>query len=435
VYTVGFNVFIPSEHDFVFRDSYLLQFTVQEDSSYAGLADRSHTFQVRAVDAAGNAGAASLTWSVDATPPGLSVPSSAIVVEADGPTGANATYSVTASDGGTALLPSAISCSPKSGAKFPLGETTVECHASDAYGNVAHAAFKVVVRDSTAPAINAPGASFTATSAAGIHRSDPDLASYLSRVSATDLVSTATLANDVPELLPVGASTVTFTARDAAGNTATKRTTLTVLPVGKTAPPQDLTPPANPARFVAKAGDRRVDLSWKPAGDVAYVTLVQFAVGDSAPGKQVYKGSATSFAAKGLRNGTTYRFVLVSFDKAGNRSKGAVARATPKAETLITPRAGQRVSQAPLLRWVPVRGATYYNVQLWRGKTKVLSIWPSTAGLHLTASWTYDGNKEKLLPGRYTWYVWPGLGSRAEARYGQLLGSRTFVVVLKKPAL
>jgi hypothetical protein len=291
------------------------------------------------------------------------------------------------------------------------------------------------VRDTTAPSINAPNASFTATSAAGIHRSDPDLASYLSRVSASDLVSTPTVTNDVPELLPVGASNVTFTARDAAGNTVTKRVTLTILPVGRTAPAPDLTPPANPAHFVAEAGDRRVDLSWRPTADTAYVTVTRFVVGDAAPGKQVYKGSAKASAVKGLRNGTTYRFVLVAFDDAGNRSKGAVARATPKAELLVSPKAGQRVTQPPLLRWRPATGATYYNVQLWRGKTKVLSIWPSTAHLRLTAGWTYDGKKQKLLPGTYTWYVWPGLGSRAAAGYGPLLGSRTFVVVARKPAV
>ena len=39
VYTLGFNVFIPSEHAFAYRDPYLHQFTIQEDSSYAGMAD------------------------------------------------------------------------------------------------------------------------------------------------------------------------------------------------------------------------------------------------------------------------------------------------------------------------------------------------------------------------------------------------------------
>lgn len=39
VYTLGFNLFIPSEHEFAYRDPYLFQFTVQEDSSYAGMVD------------------------------------------------------------------------------------------------------------------------------------------------------------------------------------------------------------------------------------------------------------------------------------------------------------------------------------------------------------------------------------------------------------
>jgi hypothetical protein len=404
-------------------------------ASYTGLADGSHSFTVRAVDAGGNTSTVSASWSVDATAPMLSVPSGPLVVEADGPSGASATFTVTGSDSGTALLPSAIICSPPSGSHFPLGETGVECHASDAHGNVGRAGFKVDVQDTTPPAINAPNASFTATSSAGIHRTDPDLASYLSRVSATDLVSTPTLTNDVPELLPVGTTNVTFTARDTAGNTATKRVALTVFPVGRPAPRPDLTPPADPTHFLAKAGDGRVDLTWKPAADVAYVTIAQLVVGDSVPGKQVYKGSARSFAVKGLRNGTSYRFLLVAFDKAGNRSKGVVARATPKAELLLTPKAGQRVTSPPLLSWRPSSGAAYYNVQLWRGKTKILSIWPSSARLRLTASWTYEDKKQKLVPGTYTWYVWPGLGSRAEARYGALLGAHTFVVVANKPAV
>ena len=387
---------------------------------------------MKAVDAANNTAQATTTWSVDATPPVLNLPTAAVIVEADGPNGAGVTYVATASDNGAPLFPSTLVCSPASGARFPLGTTTVDCHATDPSGNAAHGSFLVVVRDTTPPAINAPNASFTATSPQGIHKTDPDLASYLSHVSATDLVSTPTLTNDAPDVLPIGATTVTFTAKDAAGNSATKHATITVLPVGKPAPPPDLTPPADPSGIVAKAGDRKVDLSWKSAADVAYVTITQSAAGDATAAHQVYQGRATTFTAKGLTNGTTYRFLLVAWDRAGNRSKGAVASATPKVELLSSPKQNQRVTAAPLLRWVPAKNASYYNVQLWRGKLKVLSVWPSTTHFQLAASWTYEHKKQKLLPGTYRWYVWPGLGARAAVRYGALLGSRTFVVVKKK---
>jgi lipopolysaccharide transport system ATP-binding protein len=39
VYTLGFNVFVPSEHLFAFSDPYLHQFAVQETSSFAGVVD------------------------------------------------------------------------------------------------------------------------------------------------------------------------------------------------------------------------------------------------------------------------------------------------------------------------------------------------------------------------------------------------------------
>jgi len=404
-------------------------------ASLSGLADGAHTFAVRAEDAAHNTASASATWTVDTTSPALTLPSAAVVAEADGPAGGNASYTVTGADNGTALLPSAIGCSPRSGSKFPLGTTHVECHATDAVGNVAFGVFSVVVRDTTPPAINAPNVSLTATSGAGIHKTDGDLAAYLSRVQATDLVSTPTITNNAPDLLPVGGTAVTFTATDAAGNVATKRATITVLPVGKQAPAADLIPPANPSRVGARSGDHRLVLSWLPTRDTAYVTLTLSVADARSSTREVYRGSAHRYTAKGLRNGASYRILLVAWDRAGNRSKGVVVRATPKAELLGAPKSGQRVTAPVLLRWAPVAEADYFNVQLWRGTQKLLSAWPSVAHLQLPRSWTYDGKKQKLAPGVYTWYVWPGIGARADAHYGALLGSRTFVVVARNPAV
>ena len=73
-------------------------------------------------------------------------------------------------------------------------------------------------------------------------------------------------------------------------------------------------------------------------------------------------------------------------------------------------------------------GATYYNVQLFRDGKKILSAWPSSTSIRLDRSWRFGGKAQRLEPGRYRWYVWPGFGKRTANRYGKLLGTRTFVV-------
>ena len=41
----------------------------------------------------------------------------------------------------------------------------------------------------------------------------------------------------------------------------------------------------------------------------------------------------------------------------------------------------------------------------------------------------------ELRPSRQVWYVWPGLGTRAEGRYGKPLGQSVFVVTAAKASL
>lgn len=400
---------------------------------YEALPDGTHTFAVRARDALGNRDQSPdiASWAVDATPPVLAVPADR-TVEADGPNGSKVAYLVTASDAGAALLPGAIACAPPSGSTFPLGATTVACSATDGIGNVGSASFQVRVRDTTPPAINAPDVTVTATSAAGIRRSDPALADYLARVSASDLVSQPTLANDAPETLSVGRTKVTFTARDAAGNTATAAATVTVLPQGRTAPPPDLTPPRDVRNASATGSDHTVTLRWTPpARDFDHVVVTRTASGRTGSARAVYKGAGRRYLDRRLRNDVEYRYVIAAYDRAGNRSRGVVVLATPKALLLARPKANARVTAPPLLRWAPIPAASYFNVQLWRGKQKVLSAWPVRARYQLARRWTYDGKVRRLVPGVYAWYVWPGLGPRAAARYGAMLGSSSFRVVAR----
>ena len=374
--------------------------------------------------------APSARWTVkaDTTPPVLKTPGNE-TVEADGPGGTRVTFEVTATDGDSPLPASAISCSPGSGSTFPLGSTTVQCTATDTSGNTGKESFTVTVRDTTPPVINAPDVSVTATRTAGIRRTDAALAAYLTGVTATDQVSTPTVTNDAPELLPVGRTEITFRARDAAGNTSSKQATVTVLRVGRFARPADLTPPAMVSGARAVAGDHLVRLTWLvPRRDFHHVTVTRTAIGKRARAQVVYRGPGRRHVDRRLSNGVLYRYVIVAFDRAGNRSRSVVVTAKPTAVLLAAPRAGQRVTAPPLLRWAPVR-ASYFNVQVWRGNRKLLSAWPDAARYRLSRSWTYEGSVQRLVPGVYTWYVWPGIGSRAAARYGPMLGKSTFIVL------
>jgi hypothetical protein len=140
----------------------------------------------------------------------------------------------------------------------------------------------------------------------------------------------------------------------------------------------------------------------------------------------VYAGKGTGVSVRRFRNGNLYRFAVISYDHAGNRSAGALVVIRPSA-LLRSPRDGATVRTPPLLSWAPVGGATYYNVQLYRGSQKVLSAWPRRPKLRLERAWSYQ-HAQRLKKGRYHWYVWPAFGSRSHSRYGQVLGQSSFVV-------
>jgi hypothetical protein len=79
---------------------------------------------------------------LDTTAPSLTVPS-AMTVSATGPSGAVATFTVTATDN---LDPSPTKvCTPASGSTFPIGTTTVNCTATDVAGNSTNNSFNVTV--------------------------------------------------------------------------------------------------------------------------------------------------------------------------------------------------------------------------------------------------------------------------------------------------
>ncbi|MCS6846773.1 MAG: HYR domain-containing protein [Anaerolineae bacterium] len=180
------------------------------------------TVQCSAADKAGNSASGSFEVTVvDTTPPALNLPDT-INVRATSRSGAIVNYTATASDavdtGVTAI------CTPRSGALFGLGSTTVNCRATDNSGNTATGSFKVNVGDTTPPVLAMPSdLTIEATSSAG--------APVNFSVGAEDEVDGAIAPVCSPRAgttFPLGTTTVTCRVTDSAGNSASGSFRVTV---------------------------------------------------------------------------------------------------------------------------------------------------------------------------------------------------------------
>jgi hypothetical protein len=93
---------------------------------------------------------------------------------------------------------------------------------------------------------------------------------------------------------------------------------------------------------------------------------------------------------------------------------------------LFAPAPNALLSGRPRLAWMAAPGAAYYNVQLFKNGHKVLTSWPLGTSFTVPRAWRLDGKRHRLTRGTYRWYVWPGRGARSAASYGALLGSSSF---------
>ena len=188
------------------------------------------TVTCSATDAAGNTGSNTFqVHVVDTTPPVLSSHGD-VTAEATGPSGASVGYSLpTASDLVDGSV--AVSCLPASGSTFAVGDTTVNCTATDSHGNSGHSSFVVHVLDTTAPVLTSHlDVTVEATSAAGA------IATF-AKPTASDLVDGSVTVACTPasgSQFALGNTAVSCTATDAHGNTGSGGFTLHV--VDTTAP-------------------------------------------------------------------------------------------------------------------------------------------------------------------------------------------------------
>jgi hypothetical protein len=166
-----------------------------------------------ATDASGNSSQATQEVTVrDMTPPVLSAVGNLVLEQASAAGTPNTLVPPTAFD----AVDPAPAVSSNAPAIFPAGTTAVTWTATDASGNSAQEIQTVLVRDTTPPV-------FPALATVNLVQSGPGGTPYVLPVPAvTDAVDPKpAVSSNAPAVFPVGATTVTWTAKDAAGNAST----------------------------------------------------------------------------------------------------------------------------------------------------------------------------------------------------------------------
>ena len=87
----------------------------------------------------------------------------------------------------------------------------------------------------------------------------------------------------------------------------------------------------------------------------------------------------------------------------------------------LRPTTGSSLRAAPRLTWKPRGRTAYYNVQVFRNGSRVLTGWPSRPAFSIP--------KGELKPCTDVWFVWPAVRHPGKpATFGRLIGRATFVL-------
>ncbi|HKY24406.1 MAG TPA: hypothetical protein VJM07_04580 [Gaiella sp.] len=169
-----------------------------------------------------------------------------------------------------------------------------------------------------------------------------------------------------------------------------------------------------------------ITLSWTRPADVVRSEVVRApGVGGKKPAV-VFTGAQNTFVDRKIKPGTRYYYEVRLYDQAGNVAARTVN--LKPALGIFSPAEGSVTRRPPVVEWSPVKKARFYNVQLWRGKAKVLTTWPTKTKLSLPNTWTFSGKRQRLANGKYRLFVWPAFGTQRKPGYGKLVGQVTFVV-------
>ena len=211
-----------------------------------------------ATDNAGNTATDDqLVSIIDTMPPAVSVPS-AITLEAANPSANIVEYgAATASD-----AVGVTSISNDAPAHFALGLTPITWTATDNAGNTATGVQSIMIIDTLAPTIAVP--EDVVAEAVSALENTVDIGD----ATASDAVSVLSLTHDAPAAFPYGQSTVTWTATDSSGNTATGSQSVTI--VDTTVP--DITSPPDVTAEAAGSDGNLVDIGVATAHDLLEIS-------------------------------------------------------------------------------------------------------------------------------------------------------------------
>jgi hypothetical protein len=388
--------------------------------AYNGLADGPHTFAVRGTGTGGTGPATVYTWAIDTTGP-----TAAITQRPSDPTNSRAASFAFASSepgGFQCKLDGAAftSClSPQLFSDLTDGRHTFVVRAADALSNMGPEATYAWTIETRAPivAVTSAPAALSNSPTVSLSFSADEPATFQCNLDDRGFQLCTSPASYGG--LRDGGHSFVVRATDAAGNVAAASQAWTT---DATAP--QTTVDSAPAKRTTARSARFAFSASEPATFQCRIDGGSFA---RCSGPKTYKG-----LAKGA-----HRFAVRAVDPAGNFDPTPAVSAwtvgrritrTIASSALVAPPVGARVTQPPLLRWRAVRGATYYNVQLYRDGRKVLTTWPKQPRLKLQRQWRLNGVVHRLNAGVYRWYVWPGFGRTANHRYGRLLGTSTFTV-------
>jgi hypothetical protein len=399
--------------------------------AYTGLPDGTHTLRVEAVDAAGNTSGPTpaYSWLIDTVRP--------VVTLTDKPPAVTnrtgASFSFTSNKAGTTF-----ECSLD-------GHAFVACASPVVYANLGDASHTFAVRatqlGNTGPTtrytwtidtvppdttlVSAPATDSNSSSALFAFGSNEPGSTFVCSLDAGgfDTCSSPKTYSGLGD----GRHTFQVQAVDAAGNADSTPASYTWRISGVGPATADHTPPGNVRGLRQRVGYGVLRLSWSrpPDADFDHIGIFVSTSAKTPARVAVYQGSASAYTAKHFRNGFYYRYAVISYDRAGNASRGVSAVVSASA-LLRMPADGARLRNPPRLLWTRTPGATFYNVQLYLGSQKVLSTWPRKSAVQLATHWTYAGHLFRWKIGHYRWYVWPALGPRRRFHYGQLLGQASF---------